>query len=230
MNRDTFRNRLTIGACGAAIMWAGIVAGTAPARAFDDKPSSFDPILNFVGLGKDSDEKPDIDFRERPKLVVPKTADLPPPQPAGSGRSANWPVDQDVARRRAAQQAERAPRVINPKANPILDHDEIMRGRAVEAEKSQELCDTKQFGVPDCSALTPADKLKQVFSLGPATKTDEVRPGTEPSREYLTEPPKGYRAATTVTRDVKREPNRPYESPSAGDYVRGVDPNRTSGD
>src|SRR5487761_1933969 len=112
MTGSEMRRRLGLGATVATLVVSGFLGGSVPARAFDDKPSTFDPILNLIGLGKDDSEKPQIDFRERPKLVVPKNDDLPPPQ-AGAAHAANWPVDQDVRRQRAAAAAARAPRVIS---------------------------------------------------------------------------------------------------------------------
>lgn len=227
MTRSAIAKRTGLGAAAVTLVWAGLVGGSVPARAFDDKPSSLDPILNFVGLGKDDDEKPQIDFRERPALVVPKSTDLPPPQAGGSQRATNWPVDQDVARQRAAKAAARAPRVINPNANPVLSKSELDQGRSDDKPTSPEICDTRQAGVPDCSALTPVDKLKQVFSLGEGPVNKDVStPGYEPDRQYLTEPPKGYRAPRTVVEVKQRTPNKAYEAPSASDYARGVDPNR----
>ena len=63
--------KFTLAAAGAAMVLAGALAASTAARAFDDRPSAFDPVLNVIGLGKDNEDKPDIDFRERPKLVVP---------------------------------------------------------------------------------------------------------------------------------------------------------------
>ena len=230
MKRGEISIRLASCAAGAALLFSGLVAGSAPARAFDDKPSTFDPLLNVIGLGKDNEEKPQIDYRERPKLVVPKGADLPPPQTSAGQRAANWPQDPDIVRRRQAAAAERAPRAININKNPVLTNDEIQQGRSNAPATAQELCDVRNAGVPDCGALTPADKLKQVFSLGSNANTDTLKPGVEPPREYLTEPPAGYRTGVSAVKDTARAPNRSYESPSAGDYARGVDPNKTAGE
>ncbi|MDE2364701.1 MAG: hypothetical protein KGM42_18645 [Hyphomicrobiales bacterium] len=227
MTGNEMRKRFGLGATVATLVVAGFLGGSVPARAFDDRPSTFDPLLNIVGLGRDDAEKPQIDFRERPKLVVPKGDDLPPPQSGGAGHAANWPVDQDVKRRRAAAEAARAPRVISLNERTTLTPAELQRGRSDEKPTATELCDTRYGGVPDCSALTPVDKLKRVFSLGGApVDPNKVTPGAEPTREYLTEPPAGYRAATRTVEVRQRAPNRAYESPSASDYARGVDPNK----
>ena len=227
MKRGVVGKRFAIGAAGAAIVWMGM--GVAPALAFDDKPSTFEPLMNLMGLGT-TDDKPQIDFRERPKLVVPKGRDLPPPQTGGGQRAANWPVDQDLQRVREAKALERAPRAININKNPVLDNRELMEGRSNAPGTSPELCESMKAGIPDCS-YTPMEKLKRVFSLGSNENTDVVQPGApEPKREYLTEPPTGYRAATSVQRATNDGPVRKYEAPSAGEYARGVDPNRVKRD
>ena len=228
MKGGVIRTRLGFGAAAAALVWTGFMASSVPARAFDDKPSTFEPLLNAVGLGKDNEEKPNIDFRERPKLVVPKGADLPPPQDTKQTRAANWPQDAEATRRRAAKAAERAPRSIDFHANEALRNAELQQGRTNAAPTSPELCETRYNGVPDCGALTPVEKLKRVFSLGSNDSAELVKPGAEPEREYLTEPPKGYRAATRETKYQQGAPDKRYEAPTASDYARGVDPNRTS--
>lgn len=205
---------------------AGALAASTAARAFDDRPSAFDPVLNVIGLGKDSEDKPDIDFRERPKLVVPKGDALPPPVAGARSRAANWPVDPDVRRRKEAEIAARAPRDMNRQltANPALSAEELKQGRTAGPSNNPEVCPTRRNGVPDCGVEEPASKIKQIFSLG--SKDEELKPGAEPSREYLTEPPTGYRAPRQVVKATQSGPIRKYEAPSAGDYARGIDPNR----
>ncbi len=227
--RSAILARTGLGMTLGALVFVGAASFPIPAVAFDDKPSTFDPIMNLIGLGKDDAEKPAIDFRERPALVVPKGDELPSPQAGGSQRAANWPVDHDVARQRAAKAAARAPRVISLNERTSMTPAELQKGRIDQKQDSPEICDERISGTPDCSALTPAEKLKRVFSLGGSEEEknkDVSRPGIEPAREYLTEPPKGYRKATTQVEVKQRAPNRPYEAPSAGEFVRGVDPNK----
>ncbi len=221
--------KLASAAAVAAMAWMGALAASTAASAFDDRPSSFDPLLNVVGLGKDNEDKPDIDFRERPALVVPKGVDLPPPA-AGRNRAANWPVDPDVRRRREAEVAARAPRDINAqfRANPNLTPEQLREGRSAGPSNNPEVCPTRRNGLPDCGVEEPASKMKQIFSLG--SKDEDMKPGVEPSRDYLTEPPVGYRAPKQVVKATQTGPIRKYEAPTAGDYARGVDPNRTKDD
>ncbi|MFV0279808.1 MAG: hypothetical protein ACK5JM_03475 [Rhodoblastus sp.] len=222
--------KFAIIAAGAAMVWTGALVASTGARAFDDKASTFDPILNVIGLGSDSDDKPEIDFRERPKLVVPKNDALPVPTAGVRKRAANWPVDPDVRRRNEARAAARAPRDLNGqlKANPALSPTELAKGRSDGPSKNPEVCPTYRNGIPDCGVEEPASKLKQIFSLG--SSDDTPRPGKEPSRDYLTEPPSGYRSPKNVVKATRGGPIRKYESPSASDYARGVDPNRGNED
>lgn len=222
--------KFAMAAAGAAMVWAGALAVSTAASAFDDRPSSFDPLLNVFGLGKDSEDKPDIDFRERPKLVVPKGSELPPPIAGSRNRAANWPVDPDVRRRREAAAAARAPRDINAefKANPALSAEELKQGRSAGPSTNPEVCPQRRNGIPDCGVEESAYNIKKIFTLG--SKDEEPRPGVEPSRDYLTEPPTGYRAPKNVVKATQSGPVRRYEAPSAGDYARGVNPNKNNDD
>lgn len=179
----------------------GAMAGTAArAQAFDDRPSTLKPILNMI-VGGDDDTKADIDFRERPSLVVPKTRDLPPPRPGVGPRVANWPQDQEVVRRRDEAARVRGPAQIELNRNPVLDKAELMRGRTNDAPVAVSLCDTYVGGIQDC-APTPMEKIKRVFSLG-SSNDEVVVVGKEPDRGYLTEPPRGYRRASQTVKATK---------------------------
>ena len=44
-----------MGAALGALVLTSVLGGSTPALAFDDKPSTFDPLINIIGLGKDED-------------------------------------------------------------------------------------------------------------------------------------------------------------------------------
>ena len=199
---------LAAGAC--------LLAVPALAQSFDDRPSTFAPLMNIIGGGDDAPSKGEIDFRERAPIVVPKggVADLPPPRPGVGPRVANWPQDQDAARRREDTARARVPEQIEWNRNPLLSKRELMDGRSDEKSVAVSLCDTYVNGVQDC-APTPMEKIKRVFTLsGDSADRDVVVVGKEPTREYLTEPPRGYRSASQTTR-VTRETS--YERPDPSD-------------
>lgn len=213
---------MNIRVLSAGVVVAGMATLTASsclAQAFDDRPGTFGPIMGFIGIGTDNTEKSgEIDFRERPPLVVPKNLDLPAPQPGVRSRVANWPQDQDVVRRREEAARARVPQQIEVNKNPALTKQELMAGRSDDAPVAVNVCDTYTNGAPDC-APTAMDKIKRVFTLG-GGKSDVVVIGKEPSRQFLTEPPKGYRTATKTT---KATIEGGYERPDAanpGQYFR----------
>ena len=215
---------MKIRAISAGVLFAGLATlGSAPvhAQAFDDRPSTFGPIMGFLGVSSDNTEdSAGIDFRERPPLVVPKQLELPAPQPGGRGsRAANWPQDQDVVRRREEAARARVPQQIEVNKNPALTKQELMRGRSDDAPTAVNLCDNYTSGAPDC-APTAMDKIKRVFTLGGDSPKDVVMVGKEPDRKYLTEPPKGFRTATKTT---KATVDGGYERPDNSDpklYMR----------
>ena len=104
----------------------------------------------------------------------------------------------------------------------------LMQGRTATRSNSPEVCPTQRNGMPDCGVEESAYNIKKVFSLG--SKDDEAKPGVEPSRDYLTEPPTGYRAPKNVVKATQSGPVRRYEAPSAGDYARGINPNKGADD
>src|SRR5215510_1563332 len=95
-------------ALGLAVLAAFIPAS---ARAQDDddddKKSMWNldkKLLNDLmrGLGLRNGGEPQIEYRERSPLVIPPSKNLPPPEQAGAGKSAAWPVDPDVKRKKEA--------------------------------------------------------------------------------------------------------------------------------
>jgi hypothetical protein len=88
-------------ALGAAL--ALVLATVAPglARAEDGGDNTlFGSVLKGLGIGGENN----IEYRERPPLVVPPTRDLPPPQTTGALRDPNFPVDPKGAGRKRGDQ------------------------------------------------------------------------------------------------------------------------------
>ncbi len=151
-------------------------------------------------------ERPPIEYRERPPLVVPPKAELRAPIEPGSveSRAANWPKDPDVAARRRAATEARMPVNDNTKLSP----EEIQAGRRAAGPVS---------GAPvnqttEKTILTP-DELR---AADPRNARRPVLAGAEPERQSLTEPPTGYRkpaanAPMRATEDeAPGEPENPY--------------------
>ena len=176
----------------AAALLAALSA--APARAGDDGQASLiSGLASTFGLTHEDD--PQIDFRERPKLVVPPKKVLPPP--VAAQRDAAWPVDNETARARklkaiddaepsAMQRASRSWQLVPPGAEVKvttsgLDHN----GPACRKP------DPKTGECPE--APRPSTDWNPLSWVGIQKKPATVL-GPEPERENLVDPPKGYRA------------------------------------
>jgi hypothetical protein len=170
------------------------------ARADDDEPSFEQKIikglLSGVGL---VDDKPPIDYRERAPLVVPPTTQGLPAPRAEDAAAANpaWPKDPDVARARAAADAEAGKPIIRTDPGRALGVDEIKRGKAKQA-KADEPQHTSDYFQGANERLTPG----QLGFTGWNNKKDEKLVFTgEPERTRLTQPPPGLQTPS---------PDQPY--------------------
>jgi hypothetical protein len=168
-----------------------------PARAGDDGDaplwrgigSIFGPAIGFTGLGG-GEKPPPIEYREHGKLVLPPNTELPPP---GSSATADpaWPVNQEILRRKALKEEGKKSiagvgdarlRYTHPfpPNEPVTVRSVTPDGQTVKCEGS---CGS------DSSVLSNLNPLKWV-GMG---KSDAAL-GPEPDREWLTDPPKGFRA------------------------------------
>jgi len=103
------------GALGLAVLAAFIPAGAqAQDDDDDDRKSGWNldkKLLNDLmrNLGFRNGNESQIEYRERSPLVIPPSKNLPPPEQAGAGRNAAWPVDPDVKRKKevAAKRKDR---------------------------------------------------------------------------------------------------------------------------
>jgi hypothetical protein len=188
-----------------------------------------------------------IDYRERSPLVVPPSLDLPPPATGSSAANVtNWPKDPDERQRKAiiAAKKKNAPppvvvttagagavRPINI-APPVAEPTPPAPGTVRPAYANDANGTAKIDPVYDqpgdlftggASALVPSsvsetlglDKLGGLFGGKKAEAT--LPPGTEPSREALTQPPAGYQTPS---------PNYPYAVESKGIFSGQSNPDR----
>jgi hypothetical protein len=174
-----------------------------PALAFDDQ-STITSVLGLVGVPiEQNDEK--IDYRERPKLVLPPSREaLPQPQARGDGRPGDWPLDQDVVRRRQAAAAAREP-APQPglNQNPVISPRELAKDRGEAGPRTAGDSECLNSSRRECLLMSPEEA-----KAGTSEKRFSVTAGDEPNRSYLTEPPRGYRRAT---KDVKATSDAPKE-------------------
>ena len=177
-----------------------------------------------------------IDYRERSPLVVPPNLDLPPPAASSDvEKVANWPKDPDERQRKAiiAAKKKNAPpparvqvssqvAAAGTSARPINiappPEDPPIPGTARPAYANDNNGTARIDPVYDqpgdlfmggASALVPSsvsDTLN-VSSWFGGKKAEPPAPGTEPTREALTQPPMGYQTPS---------PNYPYAPEARG--------------
>jgi hypothetical protein len=202
----------------ASAGWLALVL-PGPARAEDNWWNS---MLGMVGMGPKNPADDAIDYSARPALVVPPKMDLPPPQ-AAVARPSDWPNDPDAAARHRAEADSRrpAPRTPPPAAddNSADDSDPSTQTAPAPApdkskpavasaptgdfSKSMGLAGggTSIFSGPGGAIDLSNFNLSNWNPFGSADDTKAVRTlkvGIEPPREYLTQPPPGYRAPVSV--------------------------------
>ncbi len=158
---------------GQAPLWQGI-------------GSIFGPAIGFGG-----DKAPPIDYHEHGKIVVPPKMELPPPGSAASA-DPDWPVNQEVLRKKA--QKEEGKKTIAGVGDARLRYthpfppNEPVTVRAVDPEGNEVKC-TGACG----STSTVLGNLNPLNWVGMGSKNSQPL-GPEPDREWLTDPPKGFRA------------------------------------
>jgi hypothetical protein len=161
---------------GAAPLWQGI-------------GSIFGPAIGLTGLGG-GEKPPPIEYREHGKLVLPPNTELPPP---GSSATADpaWPVNQEIVRRKALKDEGKKTIAGVGDARLRYTHpfppNEPVTVRAVDPDgqtvKCEGSCGASSSVLGNINPLNWVGMGKSNAPLGP-----------EPDREWLTDPPKGFRA------------------------------------
>jgi hypothetical protein len=182
--------RLALGGALGLLALGSSAPGTA--RAQD---SYFNSMLKGLGLGGDNQ----IEYRERPPLVVPPSRDLPPPQTTTKAPDPNWPAQAGDKPKKATQirDLDRIPVVPRPAAPTVA-------GAAAPGVA----------GAPNASASTP--ELTAETPQSPQTQTQPAESGGLFSRLFSSSG--GDKPAAPVmpapARKSLTEPPSDYESPS----------------
>jgi hypothetical protein len=185
---------LRLAAVALAMTSASFV--NSPARAGDDGQaplwqgigSIFGPV---IGFGFSGEKPPPIVYHEHGKIVVPPKMELPSPGSAASADPA-WPVNQEVVRRNA--QKEEGKKTIAGEGDARLRYthpfppNAPVTVRAVDPEGNEVKCEGS------CGQTSSAlGNLNPLNWVGLGGKSSQPL-GPEPDREWLTDPPKGFRA------------------------------------
>ncbi|HEV7337989.1 MAG TPA: hypothetical protein VGO06_18605 [Bosea sp. (in: a-proteobacteria)] len=173
------------------LLAGGLLLAATP--AFAQEGMLFQNLMKGTGLfGSDNN---DIDYRQRAPLVVPPSSTLPKPQEPGATRTAAWPDDPDVARRKADRDGTRAPfastEAYRANNRPEMTQEELRRGRVVGRANGPDGI------VPDHNnynnQIAPIRIGREMAARQAQTDTSNLTYGSEPERKYLVDPPVGYR-------------------------------------
>ena len=182
---------------------AGAVAALAgasairPAFAGDD---GYEPIWSglggIVGLTT-KDKDPAIDYRERGRLVLPPKMDLPTPVSPDAEKTAAWPLDPDIENARKAKADRLKILGLQSNASVMRDGHRLMPNQLRADHTAPGATDrcAHQSHAANCGAI-PFSNILENFGLA---KADDVIAGQEPDRDWLTDPPKGFRVPTANT-------------------------------
>jgi hypothetical protein len=170
----------------------------APAMAQEEEePNEISKVLGAIGLLELPKEP--IDYSERSPLVVPPSADLPKPGSDENIRALNpdWPVDQDIKRKKAAAKEAK---------KPIDQPNDLFYGGRLMKPEDWKQAKSKGRG-EGAEVMTDEEKLGR-GRLSPDklgfkgwNKKDEMVFRHEPERTSLLQPPPGYQTPS---------PNAPY--------------------
>lgn len=202
------------------LLAGGLLLAVQPALA--QEGMLFKNLMEGVIGGKSGE---DIEYRQRPPLVVPPSSALPRPQQPASARNAAWPNDPDVAKRREDAAGARVPAGTNPhyRNNPLLSQEELRRGRT-----------TRDMGRPVVSEelnnynnqIEPIKIGKDLAARRNQSAADLQLSGEEPPRRLLSEPPTGYRrpAGTAALGPGRGGPVEDRQATGQREFLMGTVP------
>jgi hypothetical protein len=208
------------GAAGILLL-IGAASHLTPARA-EEGNQTLRQLFGLVTGDTGQKDTDGIDYRERPPLVLPPKIDLPPPQASAATQNPAWPNDPDVGRVKKLKAEAKAParHVNEAMANPHISQAELEHGRvAVSDPRTPQQNPCNYSDNPDC-LYTPWSILKKVTDDPNAPSKEVLVPGEEPPREYLTEPPPGFRKPAKVVKATREAPKEKEDASDAAAYIR----------
>jgi type IV secretory pathway VirB10-like protein len=200
-------------------------AGAVRAQEDDEDDKTFEEKIIegiMAGIGGTNMENKGIDYRERSPLVVPPKIDLPPPASASADvKAPNWPKDPDEQRRKAAIASRKKENKDPVEAARLLTPSELNKGKIAAAARTNS--DPIQPGSQNNNPILSPSQLgyNGGFSgLFGGNKTETAPFKGEPTRDSLTQPPRGYQTPSpnfAYGTGPKESLNKEY-NPSAGKY------------
>lgn len=178
-----------------------VCLGSTAARAGDDGAAplwvGIGSVFGGLGLGFGKEDKDPIDYREHGKIVVPPNADLPPPAAEPTADAGAWPINQETQRKKLKKDATK--KEIAGQGNARLRYTHPFDPNAPVTVKPTDQ-EVHGASCANGGCQSPPSILSNLNPLSWVGVGKSDRPlGPEPDREWLTDPPKGYRAPVTAT-------------------------------
>lgn len=203
------------------LLAGGLLLATTP--AFAQEGVLFQNLVKNFGLfGSD---KADIEYKQRAPLVVPPASTLPKPQEPGANRSAAWPDDPDVARRRAERDHSNLLSVnteaYRANSRPLMSQEELRRGRVTGRSSGPEGIVEEHNNYNN--QIQPIRVGRELAARRNQTELDMQAYGGEPQRKFLHEPPTGYRrpAATAAVGPGASGPREDKQAVGQREFLTG---------
>jgi len=179
-----------------ALAAASVLAGAPGARAGDDGQA---PLWEGIGsifgglgvFGGDKKEKDPIEYRDHGKIVVPPSLDLPPPG-ASAPADPDWPVNQEIEKKRVKKEAAKKEIAGQGDARLRYTHPFPPNTPVTVNPSDQDIPACTKGGCEGGGATSLLGSLNPLGWVGLGKSQAPL--GPEPDREWLTDPPKGYRA------------------------------------
>lgn len=174
----------------------GVCALAAPVRAAEDGQASL-----ITGLGQSFGvlpmDEPNIDYRERGKLVVPPKKVLPPPGGLAARGDGAWPKDVEIIRdkkQKAMEDASPSARQMSTRSYQFYHPGDDVKVTTSSFNSHGPACRRPDPKTGQCpQAATPGIEWNPLTWVGLQKKAPSVL-GPEPERQTLVDPPKGLRA------------------------------------
>lgn len=202
-------------ACAVATIAGGFVIS--PAFAGDDGQApiwkGLGDLVGLTGIAGVEEKQPPIQYRERARLVLPPKMTLPPPASPAADKTAAWPLDPDLEKVRKENAAARLMLMTQSNIQEERDGHRLTpeQLRADHSPPGQKAANDRRCAAQSNTRGCDWIPFHNVLETVGLAKSDEVVAGQEPDRDWLTDPPKGYRRATSntvATFDAKKNTNQ----------------------
>jgi hypothetical protein len=180
-----------------ALATTTVLIGATAARAGDDGAAPLWVGIGsiFGGLGINpwgNEEKTSIEYREHGKIVVPPKIELPPPSSGAATSAEAWPMNQETQRKKIEREAAKKEIAGQGDARLRYTHP-FTPGAPVTVRATDQEGPAGSCANGKCETSSVLSNLNPLGWVG-MNKSSSAKLGPEPDREWLTDPPKGYRA------------------------------------